>query len=120
MIYQDIEEICKSQVDALKGRIIAIEEQLVEKQEAIKDEGSKRRGAELREEIKKLHNYRRKLHDDIYRLEEETFKFLLKKEYGLEGNLKFEKAYSVAYEHGHSSGFSEIENYFMDLVELIS
>ena len=32
---------------------------------------------------------------------------------------KFEKAWRLAWEYGHSSGLPEVENYFDDLVELI-
>ena len=32
---------------------------------------------------------------------------------------KADKAYSLAWEYGHSSGLSEVVNYFEDLVELI-
>jgi hypothetical protein len=29
-----------------------------------------------------------------------------------------DKAYALAWEHGHSSGYSEVENYFQDFAEL--
>jgi len=39
--------------------------------------------------------------------------------YDVVDNPKFGKAYSIAYDRGHSAGYSEIANYFDDLVELI-
>jgi hypothetical protein len=49
----------------------------------------------------------------------EEFKADLFEEFGVTGNPKADKAYHIAWEHGHSSGFSEIYNFFSDLVELI-
>ena len=40
-------------------------------------------------------------------------------EFGVTGNPKAKLCYDLAYEHGHSSGYSEIYNYFSDFVELI-
>jgi|WetSurMetagenome_2_1015567.scaffolds.fasta_scaffold802603_2 hypothetical protein len=39
--------------------------------------------------------------------------------FGVTNNPKANKAYALAYDYGHSSGYSEIFNYFADLVELI-
>ena len=41
------------------------------------------------------------------------------KSYGVKGN-KAKKAWAIAYEQGHSSGYSEVVNYFDGLVELIN
>lgn len=41
------------------------------------------------------------------------------KEFDVENNPKREKCFSLAWEHGHSSGFSDVYYYFADLVELI-
>lgn len=49
----------------------------------------------------------------------ERFKLALFKEYDIENNPKREKVWALAWEEGHSSGFSEIEYYFMKYVELI-
>lgn len=47
------------------------------------------------------------------------FEHALYKEYGVENNPKRQKCFELAWEHGHSSGFSEVENYFSEFVELI-
>jgi hypothetical protein len=39
--------------------------------------------------------------------------------YDLLDNPKAAKAFSIAWNHGHSAGFQEVANYFDDLVELI-
>ena len=31
---------------------------------------------------------------------------------------KFEKAFDIAWSYGHGSGYSDVESYFMELVEL--
>jgi hypothetical protein len=49
----------------------------------------------------------------------EEFKADLFEEFGVTGNPKADKAYHIAWEHGHSSGLSEIYSFFSDLVELI-
>jgi hypothetical protein len=49
----------------------------------------------------------------------EEFKKFLAKKYKLEGNPKLDRAFEIAWELGHSSGYDEIENYFYDLVDLI-
>jgi len=40
-------------------------------------------------------------------------------EFGVADSPKAAKAYSLAWGYGHSSGYSEVHNYFSDLVELI-
>lgn len=47
------------------------------------------------------------------------FEHALYKEYDVENNPKRQKCFELAWEHGHSSGFSEVENYFSEFVELI-
>jgi len=47
------------------------------------------------------------------------FKLALFKEYEVEDNPKKERCWELAWEHGHSSGYSEIEMYFIEIVELI-
>lgn len=39
--------------------------------------------------------------------------------YGVSNNSKAEKAYSIAWEHGHSAGFHDVACFFGDIVELI-
>lgn len=50
---------------------------------------------------------------------EEEFKRELFKFYEVTDNPKADKAYIIAWDFGHSCGYSEVNNYFMDLVELI-
>jgi hypothetical protein len=50
---------------------------------------------------------------------EGLFKAALFEEYGVTGHPKADKCYSLAWEHGHSAGFSEVANYFSEFVELI-
>lgn len=47
------------------------------------------------------------------------FKKALYAEYGVEGNPKAEMAYAIAYDKGHSSGYSEIAIEFDTIVPLI-
>ena len=49
----------------------------------------------------------------------EAFKKDLAHEYGLTGHPKFERAFAIAWDHGHSSGYSEVAIYFDELVELL-
>jgi hypothetical protein len=49
----------------------------------------------------------------------EEFKNDLFVEFGVEDNPKREQCYGIAYDMGHSNGFSEVYNYFDQLVELI-
>ena len=53
------------------------------------------------------------------RKEHERFKARLFKKHEVENNPKREACYKLAWDYGHSSGFSEVESYFSDLVELI-
>lgn len=49
----------------------------------------------------------------------EKFKQDLFEDLGIEANPKREKLFSIAYDLGHSSGYSEIYNYACELVSLI-
>ena len=49
----------------------------------------------------------------------EEFMTDLFEEFGVEDNPKRYRAYDLAYEYGHSAGYSEIYNYFCDIVDLI-
>lgn len=64
------------------------------------------------EEAKKLYNEEQTW---IY----ETFVNIIYIENGVMDNPKKQKCFSLAYEHGHSAGFSEIKHYFDEFVELI-
>ncbi len=55
---------------------------------------------------------------DISRLTEE-FKRDMFAHYEVTGHPKVEIAYRIAWGHGHSSGYSEVDGYFSDLVELL-
>lgn len=66
---------------------------------------------EYKKQVKDYQDYERTL------LEE--FKADLFEDFGVTGNPKADKAYHIAWEHGHSSGLSEIYSFFSDLVELI-
>ena len=58
-----------------------------------------------------------------YRNEEnrlyKAFKHDLFKEYEVQDNPKKDKVFDLAWEKCHSGGYSEVENYFDDLVQLI-
>ena len=56
--------------------------------------------------------------EETHKLEEE-FKNDLFGEYSVRDNPKRFKCFELAWEHGHSSGHSEVYNYFGDFVELI-
>lgn len=66
---------------------------------------------------------KRRAQRQIWREEEakeiEAAKAELSDEYGLERNAKFETAWGIAWEYGHSSGISEVKIYFDDLVPLL-
>lgn len=62
---------------------------------------------------------RNKYYQEQRELEEMFIKDLFE-EFGLKDSKKSRKAYEIAYAHGHSSGYSEIYNYFVDLAELLT
>ena len=39
--------------------------------------------------------------------------------YGLERNAKFDIAWGIAWDHGHSAGIDEVKNYFQELADLL-
>jgi hypothetical protein len=49
----------------------------------------------------------------------EASKVRMAKKHQLERNGKFEKAWSIAWEEGHSNGIKEVEYYFEGLVDLL-
>ena len=56
--------------------------------------------------------------EEVHKLREEFINDLFEY-YGVKDNPKREAAYALAYEYGHANGYSEIDNYFSDLVNLI-
>lgn len=56
--------------------------------------------------------------EKVYTTDEE-FKQELYKCYGVEGNPKAEALWRLAWEYGHSAGYSEVLNYWQDMVDLI-
>jgi hypothetical protein len=51
--------------------------------------------------------------------QEEKIKARLAAEHRIPRDAKFDKAWGIAWDLGHSSGFSEVEDYFHQIVELI-
>ena len=51
--------------------------------------------------------------------EMDSLRTRLIEQYALEGNHRFDKCFAIAWNYGHSSGLSEVENYFHELVQLI-
>jgi hypothetical protein len=75
--------------------------------------GDKRR--EILAEDKELKEAYEKESSKLYNLFAED----LFEEFGVTNNPKKDKCFARAWEHGHSSGYSEVYNYFSDFVELI-
>jgi hypothetical protein len=50
---------------------------------------------------------------------EAEFKADLFDEHGVTGHPKANRAFDIAWDHGHSSGYSEVANYFDDLADLL-
>lgn len=59
------------------------------------------------------------MYHKAFSLLDQWFVYSIKATNGVVDHPKADKAYSLAYEHGHSSGFSEIASYFDEFVELI-
>ena len=62
---------------------------------------------------------RRRKHDEEEAILIEDSKQNMANKHGLKRDAKFGKAWRLAWDYGHSSGFSEVENYFDDLAELL-
>ena len=54
------------------------------------------------------------------RLLDAQFRDDLEEEFGMKGHPKADILYSKAYEHGHSSGYSDIFSWYSDLHELVA
>ena len=61
----------------------------------------------------------RTAYNDRSNVLEHQFKLDLIAEFGLTNNPKAEKCFALAWNYGHSAGYSEVYNYFSELVELI-
>ena len=120
MIYEQIDEKVIDQLAPSGLRLVKIDNLLMHNSNARQTEDSKRRCQELINENKALRQEQRELWGERDQIRDEAFKNLLVEEYGVpRTHPRFDKAYGLAYDYGHSSGYSEIENYFMSLVELI-
>lgn len=120
MIYDQVENSAASRTAPIFVELDRVVARLEALREAIPTEDSKSKTIQLQEEVKTLRQRQRHLNEQIEQIREDGFKVLLAEEYGLSRqHPKFENVYALAYQHGHSSGFSEVEGYFVDLVELV-
>jgi hypothetical protein len=62
--------------------------------------------------------HRRKYDEELNRLHEE-FKSDLYAEFGVSDNPKRGRLFNIAWDHAHSDGYSQVYEYFADLVDLI-
>ena len=74
-----------------------------------------RTAIQIRDAIAEARNADRKINDE----RDKQFVADLFEYHEVTGNPKAQQAYSIAYSHGHSSGFSEVANCFSDIVDLI-
>lgn len=119
MIYTQVDEAVRDKVAPVIAKLQALNNEISANEAAVKIEDSKRKEAELRETLKKQKHERMLLNNEAESIRTQVFKELLASEYGVENNPKFEKAFELAWQHGHSSGYSEVEIYFSDFAELI-
>jgi hypothetical protein len=76
-------------------------------------------GGRNRMKLSEVFKEQRKMRKEQEARDIENAKLELLEEYGIERNDKFERAWSVAWDYGHSSGIQEVKNHFADLVDLI-
>jgi hypothetical protein len=77
-------------------------------------------GSKYKDPVKKAsYDRRRKEYSEEQASLENLFKHALFFYTNVEDNPKADSAYSIAWEKGHSSGFAEVYNEFMDIVDLI-
>lgn len=119
MIYETIDDLSRETVQALGGEVQKVINEISRLTGAARDEDSKSKEKQMREEIVTLKKRQRFLSGSISEARENAFKKALAEEYGVVGNPKFEQCYNIAWNYGHSSGFSDVENYFHIIVELI-
>jgi len=73
-------------------------------------------------EIRLMAEYRQaqnNYHLETHRLNK-LFQSDLAEDFGVTGHPKEQKLFELAWEHGHSSGYSDVYNYYVDFVELIN
>lgn len=119
MIYTEVDDLSRETVTPLAGEVQRVINEIEWLTLAASKEDSKSAEKRMREEIVTLKKKQRELSGAISCAREDAFKKALAEEYGVKGNPKFERCYSIAYSMGHSSGFSDVENYFSEIVELI-
>lgn len=61
----------------------------------------------------------RRLWSDAQRAMTEQFRADLEQEHGLSGHPKADRLWSLAWEHGHSNGFSEVVLHYEEFAELV-
>lgn len=102
-----------------KSRNLKYPKEDVEILAKIEDMAGKKNREEAKENYRnEIRAERNKYHVEQFKIDNE-FKLALFQEYEVENNPKREKIFSMAWERGHSCGYSEIEEDFMDLVELV-
>lgn len=120
MIHEQVDARAAAKVKPLQLRLDELTKMIETKRAAFEHEDSKKREAQLREEVKAHRSEQHKLWGEVESIKTDVFRELLVEEYGVaQTHPKFNQAYSIAYSHGHSSGYSDIENYFSELVDLI-
>ena len=80
--------------------------------------GKKNREEAVMEYKKDLSLKRQKYREEEYKIDQE-FKQALFVEYGVQNHPKREKAFAMAWDRGHSSGYNDVELEFVDLAELM-
>ncbi len=119
MIYTEVDNLSRDAVTPLAGEVQQVINEIERLTIAANKEDSKSKEKQMREEITALKKKQRSLSGAISCAREDAFKKALAEEYGVVGNPKFNQCYSLANSFGHGAGFSEIENYFSELVQLI-
>lgn len=119
MIYDTLKAKTARQTKTLREEIDSIADKIKALDANILLENSRRCVLAIQEEKKALRERQRELWRARDRIELDAFKSALAIEYGVGGNPKFQKAFDIAWSHGHSSGFNEVEIYFADMIELI-
>lgn len=120
MIYDKIDASVIYEVAPLEVESAAVDARIEALKKAIPTEDRKSKTVEMQEEVKTLRHKQRELRGKIIQLPEDRFKDLLADEYGLSRqHPKFEKVYGLAWQYGHSGGFSDVESYFSEFVELV-
>jgi len=119
MIYTEVDDAVREEMRVLGGESQKTINEIERLTVVADKEDSKSREKAMREEIVELKTKNRQLSNRIAQVRETAFKKLLAEEYGVAGNPRFEKCYDIAYSYGHSSGYSDVENYFSTLVDLI-